>query len=123
MQASIHRTSFLILSHGRNSLRPGKRVNSRARISNFMQRKLLRSSLVFSFLFFFISVAFVSAQEKATVKGRVLDASGAPVEAASIGIGTEAGADMGAFTDKEGRFSIEINAGVPVVLIISHIGF
>lgn len=84
-----------------------------------MQGTLLKFPLVISFLFF-ISVAFVSAQEKATVKGKIVDASGAPVEATSVGV---IGTDMVTLTDKEGRFSLEINAGQPVIVTVSHIGF
>ena len=80
-----------------------------------VQKKQLLTLLVCSL------ISLVSlAQEAATLKGKVMDRRGNPVEAASIAVKGEAG---GSISDEKGRFSLAVPSEREFSLVISHISY
>ncbi|MEM6771968.1 MAG: carboxypeptidase-like regulatory domain-containing protein, partial [Bacteroidota bacterium] len=79
---------------------------------------LLRSLSLFSLLGFFLVGTTLSAQE-AEIHGKVTDATGEPLSGATV---AAVGAVVGAFTDDEGHYELEVAAG-KIRLVISYIGY
>jgi len=76
----------------------------------------LRIPLTFAFLVLTLSVL----AQTATVKGRLVDSNGDPIEAATIGV---PGTTYGVSSDAKGEFSFELPVGVEQKIIVRHIAF
>jgi hypothetical protein len=61
------------------------------------------------------------AADPATVYGRVTDEAGAPVADANVVVFGQAG--VGAVTDVDGRYSLEVPSGEPVTLVFTHVSY
>ena len=79
-------------------------------------RKLFISCLAVLFLFAGVPLAY--AQQKVTVKGKVVDTGGLPVPGAAV---IEKGTSNGVSTGSEGEFDIEVRTGA--TLVVSCIGY
>jgi hypothetical protein len=80
------------------------------------------SGRYFSFLFFFICIAFsVFSQKKiATISGKVINENGRPLLNVSISI---LGKENGTTTNDSGKFSIKVTSGKPLALVFSYTGY
>jgi len=84
--------------------------------TNYLRQIWTVQSAVF-FIFFFLIVSGVNAQEKKLVRGTVYDTSGMVLTGASI---LEVGTQNGTSTDVDGKFVIEVSIGNSIA--ISYIG-
>lgn len=75
---------------------------------------------VFLLVLFFFQGTALLAQEKITIKGQVTDSLKHPLEFVNI---TVKNRPDGTITDRNGRFSFEINASLPITLVSSYIGY
>lgn len=73
------------------------------------------------FLCLFLSFS-ISAQTKATIKGKVLDELGKPLEFANVGVFYD-GKSIGVITDTKGNFQIIVPAEIPVSFKVTFTGY
>jgi hypothetical protein len=71
-------------------------------------------------LILFLSGFYLLGQNSAVVTGIVSDNSGKPLEAATVAV---SGTTSGTYTDKNGRFRLEVNPGNNITVAASFIGF
>jgi hypothetical protein len=71
------------------------------------------------YLLLILSISLFS-QEKATIKGRIIDVSGKNVELVNISI---IGEYIGTMTDFDGNFKIQVPANKDLVIVFSHIEY
>lgn len=90
------------------------------RLSTFLCPLRLRPgvSRIRALILLLLCGAFLQAQE-AVIHGTVTDQTGEPLEAASV---YAIGAVVGAFTDAEGKFELDVASG-SVRLVVSYIGY
>jgi hypothetical protein len=74
---------------------------------------------IFTLLLFFLFFPTLLMAQKATVKGKIIDEAGEPVELANIAIKGEPG---GTTSNRKGLFTLEVPAGKKVIIAISYIG-
>ena len=70
--------------------------------------------------FFFLFLSIVSFAQDRTIKGRVTDETGVPLQGVSV---TPAGSKTGVQTDKDGNFSISIPGTGTITLNLSSSGY
>ena len=79
----------------------------------------IHRTLFLSFLFSCLSIVSF-AQDEARIKGRVTDAEGNAVEAASVAL---LGTSIGTSTQQDGTYELSIPADSNFLLVVSHISF
>jgi len=68
------------------------------------------------------SANFIFSQEKARIFGKITDSNGTPLEFVNVGI-YDLNTPIGAFTDKNGKYTLTIPANIKVTLVVSFTGF
>lgn len=88
-----------------------------------MFQNLYRKLTVLILLFLISSINnLILSQEKARVFGKITDSNGNPLEFVNVAI-FDLNVPIGAFTDKNGKYSLTIPANVNVNLVVSFTGF